>query len=119
MSGGSHRGTKEVSMSEKALAGVKVIDSGWVLVSPLTVKLLADYGATAICVESPKNPGINRMGTPFKDGKPGVDRAGHFAYCAPNKLSISLDLRTRGGMEIARKLVAWADIVSENRRAGI
>lgn len=106
-------------MSEKALAGVKVIDFGWVLVSPLTVKLLADYGATAICVESPKNPGINRMGTPFKDGKPGVDRAGHFAYCAPNKLSISIDFRNPGGIEICRRLVAWADVVSENRRAGV
>ncbi len=106
-------------MSEKALAGVKVVDFGWVLVSPLTVKLLGDYGATAICVESPKNPGINRMGTPFKDGKPGVDRAGHFAYCAPNKLSISVDFRNPRGKEICERLVAWADVVSENRRAGV
>ena len=106
-------------MGEKALAGVKVVDFGWVLVSPLTVKLLGDYGATAICVESPKNPGINRMGTPFKDGKPGVDRAGHFAYCAPNKLSISIDFRNPRGMDICRRLVAWADVVSENRRAGV
>jgi benzylsuccinate CoA-transferase BbsF subunit len=106
-------------MSEKALEGVKVVDFGWVLVSPLIVKMLADYGAMAICVESVKSPSLSRLGTPFKDGKPGVDRAGHFAYCAPNKLSISLDLRNPGGMEIARRLVAWADVVSENRRAGI
>jgi benzylsuccinate CoA-transferase BbsF subunit len=106
-------------MTDRALEGVKVVDFGWVLVSPLIVKLLADYGATAVCVESIKGPSLSRLGTPFKDGKPGVDRAGHFAYCAPNKYSISLDLRTPGGMEIARKLVAWADVVSENRRAGI
>ena len=106
-------------MTDRALKGVKVVDFGWVLVSPLIVKLLADYGATAVCVESIKSPSLSRLGTPFKDGKPGVDRAGHFAYCAPNKYSISLDLRTRGGMEIARKLVAWADVISENRRAGV
>jgi benzylsuccinate CoA-transferase BbsF subunit len=106
-------------MTDRALEGVKVVDFGWVLVSPLIVKTLADYGATAVCVESIKGPSLSRLGTPFKDGKPGVDRAGHFAYCAPNKYSISLDLRTSGGMEIARKLVAWADVVSENRRAGI
>lgn len=106
-------------MSDKALEGVKVVDFGWVLVSPLIVKTLADYGATAVCVESINRPSLSRLGTPFKDGKPGVDRAGHFAYCAPNKYSISLDLRTPGGMEIAKKLVAWADVVSENRRAGI
>jgi benzylsuccinate CoA-transferase BbsF subunit len=106
-------------MTDRALEGVKVVDFGWVLVSPLIVKMLADYGATVVCVESIKGPSLSRLGTPFKDGKPGVDRAGHFAYCAPNKHSISLDLRTPAGMEIARKLVAWADVVSENRRAGI
>ncbi|MBN2058858.1 MAG: CoA transferase [Deltaproteobacteria bacterium] len=106
-------------MSEKALKDVKVVDFGWVLVSPLIVKSLADYGATAVSVESIKSPSLSRLGTPFKDDKPGVDRAGHFAYCAPNKYSISLDMRNQGGMEIARKLVSWADIVSENRRAGI
>lgn len=106
-------------MSDRALEGVKVVDFGWVLVSPLIVKMLADYGATAVCVESIKGPSLSRLGTPFKDGKPGVNRAGHFAYCAPNKYSISLDLRTPGGMEIAKKLVAWADVVSENRRTGI
>jgi benzylsuccinate CoA-transferase BbsF subunit len=106
-------------MSDKALDGVKVVDFGWVLVSPLIVKTLADYGAVAVCVESVKSPSLSRLGTPFKDGKPGVDRAGHFAYCAPNKYSVSLDLRTPGGMEVAKKLVAWADVVSENRRAGI
>lgn len=106
-------------MSQNALKGIKVVDFGWVLVSPLIVKTLADFGATAICVESIKNPSLSRLGTPFKDNKPGVDRAGHFAYCAPNKYSISLDMRTPGGMEIAKKLVAWADVVSENRRAGV
>src|SRR5512139_41773 len=106
-------------MKDRPLEGVKVVDFGWVLVSPLIVKTLADYGATTVCVESMKSPSLNRLGTPFKDGKPGVDRAGHFAYCAPNKYSISLDLRTPGGKEIAQRLVAWADIVSENRRAGI
>lgn len=106
-------------MSGTALEDVKVVDFGWVLVSPLIVKTLADYGATAICVESIKSPSISRLGTPFKDGKPGVDRSGSFAYSAPNKHSISLDMRTPGGMEIAKKLVGWADVVSENRRAGI
>jgi benzylsuccinate CoA-transferase BbsF subunit len=96
-----------------------VADFGWVLVSPLITKTLADYGATTVSVESIKSPSLSRLGTPFKDGKPGVDRAGHFAYCAPNKYSISLDMRTQGGMEIARKLVAWSDVVSENRRAGV
>ena len=106
-------------MSESALEGVKVVDLGWVLVSPLITKTLVDYGATVVCVESIKRPEIYRTGTPYKDGIPGVNRAGSFAYHAANKYSISLDLRQPGGMEIARRLVSWADVVSENRRTGV
>ncbi len=106
-------------MNEKALEGVKVIDLGWILVSPLIVKTLADYGATVICVESMKRPDLTRTGGPYKDGIPGVNRAGYFAYGAANKYSISLDLRKQSGMEVVRRLISWTDVVSENRRAGI
>ena len=88
-------------MSERALEGVKVVDLGWALVSPLITKMLADYGATVVCIESINRPELNRTTTPYKDGIPGVNRAGYFAYCAANKYSISLDLRQPSGMEIA------------------
>ncbi len=106
-------------MSEKALEGVKVLDFGWVLVSPLITHMLADYGATVICVESMQHPDMTRTGTPYKNGVPGVDRAGYFALHAANKYSISVDSRNPGAMEIFRRLVSWADVISENRRAGV
>lgn len=105
-------------MSPKALEGVRVVDLGWVLASPLTTKILADYGATVICVESTKRPDLTRTGTPYKDEIPGVNRAGNFAFHAANKYSISLDMRKPGGMDIARKLIHWTDVVCENRRPG-
>ena len=61
---------------EGAFKGVKVVDFGSVLAGPLVSKLLADHGATVVWVESIKKPDLSRVSSPFKDGIPGVDRAG-------------------------------------------
>src|SRR4030042_4970150 len=106
-------------MDMKVFEGLKVVDFGWAIAGPLTLKYLADYGATVICVESPQRPDLLRVSTPYKDGVAGVNRAGYYAYFAPNKYSISLDLEQAGGMEIAKKLVSWADVVSDSHRPGL
>jgi len=106
-------------MDKKVFEGVKVVDFGWVIAGPLTLKYLADYGATVICVESPQRPDILRTSTPYKDGVAGLNRAGYYSYLAANKYSISLDLNKASGMEIARKLIAWTDIVADSHRPGV
>jgi benzylsuccinate CoA-transferase BbsF subunit len=106
-------------MQEKVFDGVKVVDFGWVLAGPIVFKFLADYGATVIHVESHKRPDILRVSTPYKDGVAGVNRAGYYAYWAANKYSVSLDLDQTGGLEIAKKLVSWADIVGDSHRPGV
>jgi benzylsuccinate CoA-transferase BbsF subunit len=103
----------------KVFEGVNVIDFGWAIAGPLTLKYLADYGATVINIESLERPDLLRTSTPYKDGLAGVDRAGYFAYFAGNKYSISLNLNKPGGLDIARKLVAWADIVADSHRPGV
>lgn len=106
-------------MQEKVFDGVKVVDFGWVLAGPIVFKFLADYGATVIHVESHKRPDILRVSTPYKDAVAGVNRAGYYAYWAANKYSVSLDLDQTGGLEIAKKLVSWADIVGDSHRPGV
>lgn len=106
-------------MDKKVFEGIKVVDFGWAIAGPLTLKYLADYGATVICVESFQRPDLLRTSTPYKDEIAGVDRAGYFAYFAANKYSISLNLNKEGGLDIARKLVAWADIVADSHRPGV
>ncbi len=106
-------------MNNKVFEGVKIIDFGWAIAGPLTLKYLADYGATVICLESFQRPDLLRTSTPYKNENASVDRAGYFAYFAGNKYSISLDLKKPGGREIARKLVAWADIVADSHRPGV
>ena len=106
-------------MDMKVFEGLKVVDFGWAIAGPLTLKYLADYGATVICVESPQRPDLLRISTPYKDGVAGVNRAGYFAYFAGNKYSIALDLNKASGIEVARKLVAWADVVADSHRPGV
>ena len=105
-------------MPEKVFEGVKVVDFGWVLAGPIVLKYLADCGASVIHVESHKRPDLLRVSTPYKDGIAGVDRAGYYAHWAVNKYSISLDLEQDSGMEVAKMLVSWADIVADSHRPG-
>jgi benzylsuccinate CoA-transferase BbsF subunit len=103
---------------EDVFSGVKVVDLGWILAGPLVSKFLADHGATVVWIESMKKPDLSRVSSPFKDGIPGVDRAGYFAWSAANKYSIQINLKHPKGIEVAKRLVIWADVVTENRRPG-
>jgi benzylsuccinate CoA-transferase BbsF subunit len=105
-------------MSREALEGLKVADFSWVLAGPLVTKHLADYGATVVRIESQKRLDIMRATLPYKDGRPGIDRSGYYAFYNSNKYDIALDLTHSMGKEIARKLVAWSDIVVENFAPG-
>lgn len=92
-------------MTDVAFNGVKVADFSWAVAGPLATKYLADHGATVVRIESPKRPCILRTSPPFKDEKPGFDRAGYFAWYNPNKYSIVLDLDKAEAKEVARKLI--------------
>lgn len=100
--------------SLKALEGIKVADFGWILAGPLVTKCMADFGATVVRVESRKRLDPSRSGVPFKDGIPGVNRGGTFRFQNTSKYSMCLDLSKPEGMEVAKKLVAWSDVVVEN-----
>jgi benzylsuccinate CoA-transferase BbsF subunit len=106
-------------LEQKVFAGINVVDFGWAIAGPLTLKYLADYGATVICIESSERPDLLRTSAPYRDGIANINRAGFFSYLASNKYSVSLDLKNVAGKEIARKLVAWADIVADSHRPGV
>jgi benzylsuccinate CoA-transferase BbsF subunit len=106
-------------LSKKVFEGIKILDFGWAIAGPLTLKYLADYGATVICIESFQRPDLLRTSTPYKDEIPDVNRAGYFAYFAANKYSISLNLNKPNGLNIVKKLVTWADIVADSHRPGV
>jgi benzylsuccinate CoA-transferase BbsF subunit len=105
-------------MGKLPLEGIKVADFTWVWTGPTTTKVLADFGATVVRIESNKRLGVWRISPPFKDDVVGPNRGGVFNSINTGKLSVTIDLSHPKGKELAKKFVAWADIVTDNFAGG-
>jgi len=109
---------RPVARRPRTFEGLKVADFAWIGVGPIIAKALADHGATVVHVESAGRPDLLRTIPPFKDGMPGLDRAQFFANFNSSKLGLALDLQNPAGRELAKKLIDWADVVTESFTAG-
>ena len=96
------------------LADLKILDFSWVGVAPITVKYLADHGATVIRVESHARLDVVRLGPPWHEGKAGIERSQFYASYNTSKYGLALDLGKAEARDIARRLAAWADVVVES-----
>lgn len=101
-------------MKRFSLEGIHVLDFAWVGVGPITSKYLADNGADVIRIESLARLDVLRLGPPWKDGQPGINRSQFFASFNTSKKGISLDLGKPAARELALRLLPWADIVVES-----
>jgi len=101
-------------MRRFALEGVHVLDFAWVGVGPITTKYLADNGADVIRVESASRIDVLRLGPPWKDAQPGINRSQFYASFNTSKKSLSLDLSNPKARGLVLKLVPWADVVIES-----
>ncbi len=97
-----------------ALDGLKIADFSWVGAGPRATKDLADNGATVIKIESRKRLDLGRMSPPFAGDPKDFDGSAFFAQTNTSKKSVTINLSDPRGIEIAKKLVAWADVVVEN-----
>jgi crotonobetainyl-CoA:carnitine CoA-transferase CaiB-like acyl-CoA transferase len=98
----------------EALRGLRVIDLGTIFLGPTTTTYLAEYGAEVIKVEIPGVGDTIRALGPTYHWNMSV-----IGLCEPrNKLFAGLDVRTREGAELFRRLVARSDVLVENFRAG-
>ena len=105
-------------MAKQVFEGVKVADFAWLAVGAAISRELAFHGATVVRVECHRWPDTLRVSGPFKDGVTGIDRSAFYAAYNPNKYGISLDLNMPKGQEVARRLVQWADIVTDSMSPG-
>lgn len=96
------------------LAGVNVLDFMWVMAGPAGSRYLADYGATQIKVESTTRIDTARTLQPFMDHQAAPERSCIFANVNAGKLGLTLNLSIPEGRELARRLVKWADVVTES-----
>ena len=96
------------------LAGLTVVDLTRVLAGPYCTMMLADLGARVIKIENPEGGDDSRHVGPFVDGE-----SAYFASVNRNKESIALDLKSPRDREVLATMIAGADVLVENFRAGV
>jgi crotonobetainyl-CoA:carnitine CoA-transferase CaiB-like acyl-CoA transferase len=96
-----------------ALAGLRVLDMSRVLAGPFCCMMLGDHGADVIKVEPLEGDETRTWGPPFVDGE-----STYYLSINRNKRSIALNLNTRQGQDIIRRLVQTSDVLVENFRTG-
>ena len=87
-----------------ALTGIRVVDFGQYIAAPLTGLLLADHGADVVRIDPPGGPRLAGAADGFYNR---------------GKRRITLDLKHRADLDVARELVRRADVVVENFRPGV
>ena len=100
------------------LAGVRVTDFTWIGAGSFTTKLLADFGADVIKIESRERLDTLRDSPPFKDGVRGVNRSGYFADRNTSKRSMTVNMKTAEGQALVKRLVEQSDVIANNFTPG-
>ncbi len=93
-----------------ALADLRVLELGQLIAGPFCGQLMADHGAEVIKIEQ---PGVGDPMRVWGRGKPVW-----WPVVARNKKSVTLNLRTKEGQDILRRLVETSDFLLENFRPG-
>lgn len=88
------------------LEGIRVVDLTTMINGPVAAMLLSDMGAEVIKIEPP-------------DGDPWRPMIGGFLAYNRGKRAMAIDMKKEEGREIARKLIARADVLVENARWGV
>ena len=107
-------------MNQDALKGIRIADFSWVWAGPYGTLLLSFLGAEVIKIESRKRIDQTRQGSiTTGDDFEGYDASPIFNNANLNKKSVSIDLKSPEGVELAKKIVAESDVVVENMRPGV
>jgi len=100
-----------------ALQGIRIVDFTHFIAGPLATMMLADMGADVIKIEAPERGDELRY---YPPAVPGLEaQGGPFLWSNRNKRSVALDLKSATGIEVARQLIATADVVIENFSTGV
>jgi crotonobetainyl-CoA:carnitine CoA-transferase CaiB-like acyl-CoA transferase len=102
------------STSSGPLAGVKVLELGTLIAGPFCSRMLAEFGADVIKIESPDGGDPIRQWRVLKDGT-----SLWWYVQSRNKKSVTLNMKDPRGQEIARELALDADVIIENYRPGV
>ncbi len=96
------------------LVGIKVLELGTLIAGPFCARMLGEFGADVIKIESPQGGDPIRQWRVLKDGN-----SLWWSVQSRNKKSITLNMKDSRAQEIARRLALDADIIIENYRPGV
>lgn len=95
------------------ISGVRVLDVGTYAIGPSAASYLGQLGAEVIRIENP-------AGEAFMDFEPTIGgMAASYINANMAKKNIFLDLKDQEGVQLAHRLVGWADVLIENRLPGV
>ena len=101
-------------VASQMLEGVRVLEVGGGISAPFCGKLLADYGAEVIKIETPSTGDVTRSTGPFVKDDPNLETSIPFLYLNTNKSSLTLDIFSSMGKSILSNLLRSSDIVVHN-----
>src|SRR6478672_10986090 len=111
----ARRAAKRIKTMPGPLAGVRVLDLTGVVSGPFATMFLADQGADVIKIEPISGDITRRSRAP-------IDKGGEFSalFISSNrgKRSLAIDIKSKAGVEVLRKLVGQADVLVQNFRPG-
>lgn len=96
------------------MAGIKVLELGTLIAGPFCSRMLAEFGADVIKIESPDGGDPIRQWRVLKDGT-----SLWWSVQARNKKSVTLNMKDPRGRQIAKRLALDADVIIENYRPGV
>ena len=105
-------------MENTPLKGIRIVDFGWILSVPHCCSWLGTFGAEVIRIESNKSIDMVRMMGPA-DGIAGLNRGAAFNGLNYSKKSVTLNIATERGRELALDLIRESDIVTQNFATGV
>jgi len=106
-------------MTDEALRGTKVVSFEQGVAAPLVTVILASHGAQVIRIESGTRLEWHRQVGPFIGNIVSPNRAMTYLFVNAGKYGVTLNLKKPQAIEIAKRLVGWADVVVENFAGGV
>jgi benzylsuccinate CoA-transferase BbsF subunit len=106
-------------VSDRPLSDLRVLDLSWVVAGPAVGRVLADYGAEVIRVESSTRLDTSRLIGPFHDGTQTPESSILHGDVNAGKLGVTLNLKLEPARDVVRDLARRSDVVLESFSPGV
>jgi crotonobetainyl-CoA:carnitine CoA-transferase CaiB-like acyl-CoA transferase len=103
--------------AESTLADLRVLDLSDGVAGAFCTKLFAGYGADVIVLEPPGGHPLRRHG-PFASDRPDRETGALWLYLGAGKRSATLDISTKTGLRLFRRMVEEANVIVESFAPG-